>query len=90
MWLDLKMEQEREEAERQRQKFYLDFLLARFSHPAQPGEDPEFARFRSSFIDSITPQQAKQKKLEWDIPPEVIEEAQRTQQLLEQGGQKGG
>lgn len=70
--MNMKSKQEEMEAEKEQAKMWIAYLTAVFTQPSLGGkEDPNFARARKEFIDSITPKPRIEEKgpakvYEWD------------------------
>lgn len=93
-FMDMTIEKEYETAEREREKYWLNYLSMMFSQVPQLGEKPEFTQAREKFTSLLQPQGAKPapKRHEWNIPKEVLEEYENKKPLTLVKGEaeKGG
>lgn len=72
-YMSMKIKQEEQEAEKEQAKMWINYLTAVFTQPSFGGkEDPQFARSRKEFVDSIMPQKKEPVK-ELNGPAKVYE-----------------
>ncbi len=78
-YLDMELEEERNLAEQEKAKMYIQYLSNIFSQPQMEKPDPEFTRAKEEFEKLIMPNNDKKdvspkKTYEWDFDPnELIE-----------------
>lgn len=78
--MQLQLEDQEREAYRKRQLFWMEFLAKRYSHIPPPGVNAEaYLNAQERFMMAINPDGIPQKTYEWNIPKEVLEEAERLQ-----------
>lgn len=76
----LQMEDQKRDALRKRQEFWMNYLSNFFAQSPPAGENGRhFIDARERFITEINPYGMKAKVYEWDIPQEVLEEAEQLQ-----------
>jgi hypothetical protein len=82
--MDMELEQEREQAEQEKAKMYIQYLSNIFSQPREGKPDPKFERARKEFESLLMPETEKEKKstteYEWDFNPNDF---LKDQQVLE-------
>jgi len=77
-YMDMELEQEREKAEREKARMYIQYLSNIFSQPQEGKPDPKFARAKKEFESLLMPKGNQKEKdaktYEWDFDPnELIE-----------------
>lgn len=77
--MDMELEQERNLAEQEKAKMYIQYLSNIFSQPQEGKPDPKFKRAKEEFESLLMPKNEKKevgpsKTYEWDFDPsELIE-----------------
>ncbi|WP_342512790.1 hypothetical protein MKY34_19615 [Sporosarcina sp. FSL K6-1522] len=68
-FMDLHLEKEEQEAEKERARVWLNYLTTIFTQPSYGKEDPQFKRARQDFIKAIQPEQKAEpaKVYNWDF-----------------------
>lgn len=90
-FMDLLIERQRQEAERERMKFWEAHLSAIFAQMPQEGEHPDFARARENFLRVIQPEPSNKPKKQFEWPAEIQEAIDsETPLLIVSDGEKGG
>ena len=76
------MEQDEHEAEKERARLYMEFLIAIYAQRPQGKEDRDFAEARKQFADKLKPQERKPERVEtkvYDWDEELLKRLKTTQ-----------
>ncbi|WP_128738587.1 hypothetical protein [Lederbergia galactosidilytica] len=67
--MDLQLEKEEQEAEKEKARVWLNYLTAMFTQPSYGKEDPKLTQARNDFIKAIQPKQehGPAKVYDWDF-----------------------
>jgi len=82
-YMDMELEQEREKAEQEKAKMYIQYLSNIFSQPQEGKPDPKFARAKKEFESLLMPKTNQKEKesaktYEWDFDPnELLENSEQ-------------
>lgn len=80
--MDMTLEKEREQAEQEKAKMYIQYLSNIFSQPQEGKPDPKFLRARKEFERLLMPDMKSEKdstkEYEWDFDPDEVLEQQNT------------
>lgn len=81
-FMDLELKKEEQEAERERARVWLSYLVNVFSQPSYGKEDPKHTQAKKEFLDTIKPQEKKGPAKVYDYDFELLKRLKQ--------GQEGG
>jgi len=81
-YMDMELEEERNQAEQEKAKMYIQYLSNIFSQPQEGKPDPKFARAKKEFESLLMPKTNQKEKestkdYEWDFDPNELLEEQK-------------
>lgn len=68
-FMEMKLEEDEQEAEKEKARVWLNFLVATFTQPSFGEKDPKFEQAKREFVQSIQPSAPKgpAKVYDWDF-----------------------
>jgi hypothetical protein len=87
-FMEMELEKEKRAAEKEREKYWMNYLVAMFAQAPMGEEKPERIQARKKFINAIKPQEQQQerKQFGWDhIPEDILQEMEQQRLIAEKG-----
>ncbi|ANU13462.1 hypothetical protein B481_1993 [Planococcus halocryophilus Or1] len=79
-FMDMELKKENQQAERERARVWLNYLVNVFTQPSMGKEDPKFAMAKKEFIESIKPEQKKGQAKVYEYDFELMKRLKASQE----------
>lgn len=70
-FMEMALKKEEEEVEKEKTKYYMQYLITMFAQAPQGEEKAEQKNMRRQFLDTIRPREKEQQRKQFDWPDEV-------------------